>query len=401
MADPDRRLFTSESVTEGHPDKVCDAIADAILDDVLRADPMARAAIEVAATTGTVIVLGELTTSHVVDVDTVVRRTVREIGYHDPRLDFDADSLTVTSLIKGQSPDIAQGVDHAYEARDGVDAAELGAGDQGMMFGYATDETPELMPMPIQLSHALCRRLAVARRSGALPFLRPDGKSQVTVLYGPDHQPAGVHTVLISTQHDEAVDIAELTLAVREEVVDVVITPDLRDGEIRLLVNPTGRFVIGGPAGDSGLSGRKIIVDTYGGMARHGGGSFSGKDPTKVDRSGAYAARWVAKNVVAAGLATRCEIQVAYAIGVAQPLSLNVDTFGTGEVPDAVIGAAIERVVDLRPGAIIEHLDLRRPIYRPTSAYGHFGRSDLDLSWEHTDLADELRHAARLAAARV
>ena len=400
LIDSDRHLFTSESVTEGHPDKVCDAIADAILDDVLAADPSARAAIEVAATTETVIVLGELTTSHLVDVESIVRRTVREIGYDDPSLGFDAHTLSITSLIKGQSPDIAMGVDHAYEERSGDDPAELGAGDQGMMFGYATDETADLMPMPVQLAHELCRRLATVRRNGLLPFLRPDGKSQVTVAYGPDRRPIGVRTVLISTQHDAVVDVAtELTDAVREEVVDVVISPAQRDGEIRLLVNPTGRFVLGGPAGDSGLSGRKIIVDTYGGMARHGGGSFSGKDPTKVDRSGAYAARWVAKNIVAAGLASRCEIQVAYAIGVAHPLALNVDTFGTGQVPDPVIGAAIGRVVDLRPGAIIERLDLRRPIYRPIAAYGHFGRSDLDLSWERTDLADELRHAAGLAGA--
>jgi S-adenosylmethionine synthetase len=389
LFDPDTRLFTSESVTEGHPDKVCDAIADAILDEVLAADPMARSAIEVAATTGTVIVLGELTTAHEVDVESLVRRTVRGIGYDDPALGFDADTLTVTSLIKGQSPDIALGLQD--------DAEELGAGDQGMMFGYATDETPQLMPMPILLAHELCRRMAEVRRSDRVPFLRPDGKSQVTVAYGLDRRPVAVPTVLISTQHDETVDPDDLRDAVRAEVVDPVIGPELRDEELRLLVNPTGRFVLGGPAGDSGLSGRKIIVDTYGGMARHGGGSFSGKDPTKVDRSGAYAARWVAKNVVAAGLASRCEIQVAYAIGVAQPLALNVDTFGTGVVPDAVIGAAIDRTVDLRPGAIIERLGLRRPIYRQTAAYGHFGRADLDLSWERTDLADELRLAARPA----
>jgi S-adenosylmethionine synthetase len=383
------RLFTSESVTEGHPDKVCDAIADAILDAVLAVDPAAHAAIEVAATTGTVVVLGELTTEHLVDVDALVRRTVREIGYDDPTLGFDADTLSVTSLIKGQSPDIALGVDEH--------AAELGAGDQGMMFGYATDETPELMPMPIQLAHELCRRLAEVRRAGTVPYLRPDGKSQVTVAYGHDRLPRSVHTVLISTQHADTIQAADIADAVRREVVDAVIPADLRDGEMRLLVNPTGRFVLGGPAGDSGLSGRKIIVDTYGGMARHGGGSFSGKDPTKVDRSGAYAARWMAKNVVAAGLAARCEIQVAYAIGIARPLALNVDTFGTGVVPDARIRAAIDAVVDLRPGAIIERLALRRPIYRPTAAYGHFGRRDLDLTWERTDLADELLEAARPA----
>jgi S-adenosylmethionine synthetase len=382
-------LFTSESVTEGHPDKVCDAIADAVLDDVLAADPAARVAIEVAATTETVIVLGELTTHHLVDVEGLVRRTVREIGYDDPSIGFDADGLTVTSLIKGQSPDIARGVDDA--------APELGAGDQGMMFGYATDETPELMPMPIQLAHEICRRLADVRRGGRLPFLRPDGKGQVTVEYGPDRRPRAVHTVLVSAQHADTVDGSELEEAVRREVVEAVIPPNLRNGVLRILVNPTGRFVVGGPAGDSGLSGRKIIVDTYGGMARHGGGSFSGKDPTKVDRSGAYAARWVAKNVVAAGLATRCEIQVAYAIGVAEPLSLNVDTFGTGVVPDSVIAGAVRATVDMRPGAIIQQLDLRRPIYRPTAAYGHFGRADLDLSWERTDLADELLRAARPA----
>jgi len=384
-------------VTEGHPDKVCDAIADALLDDVIAADPAARAAIEVATTTDTVVVLGELTTTHDPDVDRIVRHTVRQIGYDRPGLGFDADSLRVTSLIKGQSPDIALGVDHALEARTGLESDELGAGDQGMMFGYASDETAELMPMPIQLAHELCARLAAVRRSGALGFLRPDGKSQVTVAYGADRRPLGVHTVLISTQHDDGVDLVDLVEGVRREVVDVVIPAHRRHGEIRLLVNPTGRFVLGGPAGDSGLSGRKIIVDTYGGMARHGGGSFSGKDPTKVDRSGAYAARWVAKNVVAAGLASRCEIQVAYAIGVAHPLALNVDTFGTGQVADVAIAAAIERVVDLRPGAIIQRLDLRRPLYRPTAAYGHFGRPELDLSWERTDLADELRHAAGLA----
>jgi len=401
LDDEFRHLFTSESVTAGHPDKVADAIADAVLDDVLAADPMARVAIEVATTTATVIVLGELTTSHQPDVDSIVRRTVRGIGYDDPELGFDADSLVVTDLIKGQSPDIAQGVDHAYRSDSVERADELGAGDQGMMFGYATDETPEMMPMPVQLAHELCRRLAEVRQSGVLPLLRPDGKSQVTVAYGPDRRPGGVHTVLVSTQHHPDISVAELTEAVAEHVVDPVVPLERGSGrQVRLLVNPSGRFVIGGPAADSGLSGRKIIVDTYGGMARHGGGSFSGKDPTKVDRSGAYAARWVAKNVVAAGLARRCEIQVAYAIGVAEPLALNVDTFGTGLVPDPVIGRAIARAIDLRPGSIIERLALRRPIYRATAAYGHFGRSDLDLSWERTDIADELRAAAGLAAVR-
>ncbi len=401
MNDQLRHLFTSESVTAGHPDKVADAVADAVLDDVLAADPMARVAIEVATTTGTLIVLGELTSTHQPDVESIVRRTVRDIGYDDPELGFDADSLVVTNLIKGQSPDIAQGVDHAYLDDSTERANEIGAGDQGMMFGYATDETPEFMPMPVQLAHHLCRRLAEVRRSGAVPFLRPDGKSQVTVAYGPDRRPGGVHTVLISTQHHPDVGMADLTAAVIEHVIEPIVPLERGNGtEIRVLVNPSGRFVLGGPAGDSGLSGRKIIVDTYGGMARHGGGSFSGKDPTKVDRSGAYAARWVAKNVVASGLARRCEIQVAYAIGVARPLALNVDTFGTGVVPDTVIAGAIDRSVDLRPGAIIERLALRRPIYRPTAAYGHFGRSDLDLSWERTDIADELRSAAGLAAVR-
>ena len=387
-------LFTSESVTEGHPDKLCDAVADAILDDVLGKDPSARSAIEVATTTGLVFVLGELTTECYVDVQSVVRETVKAIGYNDSRLGFDWETCGAIVAVKEQSPDIKQGVDAALEAREGSEPMELGAGDQGMMFGYASDETDELMPMPIVLAHRVARRLAEARKDGTLPFLRPDGKSQVTVEYGPDGRPRRVHTVLVSTQHDPDVGSEQLTDVIRREIVEAVIPAELLDAETRHLVNPTGRFVVGGPMGDSGLSGRKIIVDTYGGMARHGGGSFSGKDPTKVDRSAAYAARWVAKNIVAAGLARRCEVQLAYAIGVAHPLAMNVDTFGTGSVDDGRILRLIGEEFDLRPGAIIDALQLRRPIYRPTAAYGHFGRPDLDLPWERTDRAEALRAAA-------
>src|SRR5688572_6117597 len=387
-------LFTSESVTEGHPDKLCDAVADAILDDVLEHDPDARCAVEVATTTGMVIVLGEVTTRHYVDVQEVVRRTVRQIGYNDSRLGFDWETCGTMTAIKEQSPDIAQGVDHALEARDGLEADELGAGDQGMMFGYASDESDELMPMPIMLAHRVARRLAEVRKDGTLPFLRPDGKSQVTVEYDTDGRPRRVHTVLVSTQHDPDVELTDLAAAVREHVVEAAIPGELLDDDTRHLVNPTGRFVIGGPMGDSGLSGRKIIVDTYGGMARHGGGSFSGKDPTKVDRSGAYMARYVAKNVVAAGLARRFELQLAYAIGVARPLAVNVETFGTGRIADERIVALIGEHFDLRPGAIIETLGLRAPIYRQTAAYGHFGRHDLDLPWERTDRSQALRDAS-------
>jgi len=392
-------LFTSESVTEGHPDKLCDAIADAVLDDVLSRDPGSRVAVEVAATTGLVFVLGEMTTEAYCDVQGLVRNTVREIGYNDSRLGFDWETCGAIVAIKEQSPDIALGVDRAKEAKEGREPDELGAGDQGMMFGYASDETPELMPMPIQLAHQVARRLAEARKSGALPFLRPDGKSQVTVEYDEAGRPHRVHTVLVSTQHDPEVDPAELANAVEERVIRAAIPADLLDEETRFLVNPTGRFVIGGPMGDSGLSGRKIIVDTYGGMARHGGGSFSGKDPTKVDRSGAYMARYVAKNLVAAGLARRCELQLAYAIGVAHPLAINLQTFGTGVLPDARLAEIVEEVFDLRPGSIIAALDLRRPIYRPTAAYGHFGRTDLDLPWERIDRVDAIRDAAGAAHA--
>ena len=387
-------LFTSESVTEGHPDKLCDAVADAILDDVLLHDAgRPRAAVEVATTTGLVLVLGELTTDHWVDIQEIVRRTVREIGYDDSRLGFDWETCGTIVAIKEQSADIARGVDHALESRDGREADELGAGDQGMMFGYASDETPALMPMPIQLAHRISRRLAEVRRAGTIP-LRPDGKSQVTVEYDAAGVPSRVHTVLVSTQHDPEIGPDELRDAVISEVVEAAVPRELLDEGTRYLVNPTGRFVIGGPMGDSGLSGRKIIVDTYGGMARHGGGSFSGKDPTKVDRSGAYMARYVAKHVVAAGLARRCELQLAYAIGVAHPVAVNVDTFGTGTMPDHRIAELVQRHFDLRPGSIIEELDLFRPIYRQTAAYGHFGRDDLDLPWERTPKLDLLRAEA-------
>ena len=387
-------LFTSESVTEGHPDKLCDAVADAVLDDVLANDPQARSAVEVATTTGLVLVMGEVSTTHYVDVQAVVRRTVREIGYNDSRLGFDWETCGTMTAIKEQSPDIALGVDRALEAREGHEADEPGAGDQGMMFGYASDESDELMPMPIMLAHRVARRLAEVRKDGTLPFLRPDGKSQVTVEYDADGRPLRVHTVLVSTQHDPDVDLTDLSAAVRQHVVEAAIPGELLDDGTRHLVNPTGRFVIGGPMGDSGLSGRKIIVDTYGGMGRHGGGSFSGKDPTKVDRSGAYMARYVAKQIVGAGLARRCELQLAYAIGVARPLAINVQTFGTGTIPDARLARVVEEVFDLRPGSIIRGLDLRRPIYRQTAAYGHFGRADLDLPWERLDRVDDVRTAA-------
>jgi S-adenosylmethionine synthetase len=395
VTEAERRVpFTSESVTEGHPDKLCDAIADALLDDVLTRDPMARAAIEVTATTGLVLVIGELSTETYCDVPSIVRQTVREIGYNDSRLGFDWETCGTLTAIKEQSPDIALGVDRALEARQGLDPEELGAGDQGMMFGYASDETPELMPMPIQLAHQVARQLARVRKDGTLPFLRPDGKTQITVEYDTDGNPTRVDTVVVSTQHDPEVGADALAEAVRDVVVRDAIPAELLDGQTRYLVNPTGRFVIGGPMGDSGLSGRKIIVDTYGGMARHGGGSFSGKDPTKVDRSGAYMARYVAKNVVAAGLARRFELQLAYAIGVARPLAVNVESFGTGRIADERIVALIGEHFDLRPGAIIDSLGLRAPIYRQTAAYGHFGRGDLDLPWERTDRAQALRDAS-------
>ncbi len=392
-----RLLFTSESVTEGHPDKMCDQISDAILDAVMEQDPMGRVAVETAVKTGFVMVMGEMTTSAFVNIDDLVRQVVRDIGYDSSEKGFDGSTCGVQVAIASQSPDIAQGVDMALEFRNnGNDEAAIngvGAGDQGMMFGFACNETESSMPLPIYLSHELTRRLAQLRKDGSLPWLRPDGKAQVTVEY---HfgKPRRIHTVLISTQH--APEISQETI--REEVTRHVILPvlpaEMVDDELRIFVNPTGRFVIGGPMGDAGLTGRKIIVDTYGGMGRHGGGAFSGKDCTKVDRSAAYAARWVAKNIVAAGLAERCEVQVAYAIGVAQPLSINVETFGTGTLPAETLVTLIEQNFDLRPGAIIRDFDLRRPIYRATAAYGHFGRTDIEAPWEEVNRADVLRKRA-------
>ena len=388
-----RRFFTSESVSEGHPDKLCDCISDAVLDAMLAEDPGARVACECAATTGLVLVMGEVTTSCYVDVARLVREVANDVGYNRPEYGFDANSLAVVTALNGQSPDIALGVDRALEAKRGESDERLstGAGDQGMMFGFACDETEALMPLPIELSHALARRLALARKSGEIPYLRPDGKSQVTIEYGEDG-PARVDAVVVCAQHDD-VDMERLRQDVLERVILPVLPPALVDEKTRVFVNPTGRFVIGGPQGDSGLTGRKIIVDTYGGYARHGGGCFSGKDPTKVDRSASYMARYAAKNVVAAGLARQCEIQIAYAIGVARPVSISVDTAGTGAYGDEVIARALEACFDFRPAAIIEQLDLRRPIYRQTAAYGHFGRADLDLPWERTDRADALRAA--------
>ncbi len=389
-----RRLFTSESVTEGHPDKMCDQISDAVLDAILEKDPMAHVACETATTTGLVLVMGEVTTSAYVPVDDIVRKVVTDIGYDRAKYGFDGTTCSVLTALHEQSPDIAQGVNAALEGRDKGEQ-DIGAGDQGMMFGYACDETPEMMPMPIALAHRITRRLTQLRKDGTLPWLRPDGKSQVTVEYD-DDRPVRVDAVVVSTQHDPDVSYEELREAVLEQVVRAAIPAQLLDERTKFYVNPTGRFVIGGPMGDSGLTGRKIIVDTYGGYARHGGGAFSGKDPTKVDRSAAYAGRYVAKNIVAAGLARRCEIELAYAIGVAHPVSLLVDTFGTGALPDDRLAQLVSETFDLRPAGIIEMLDLRRPIYRQTAAYGHFGRTDVDLPWEHTDRAQELRRKAGL-----
>ena len=386
-----RKLFTSESVTEGHPDKMCDQISDAVLDAILERDPMARVACETFTTTGMVMVMGEITTSAYVEIPEIARQVVLDIGYNSSDLCFDGHSCAVMTSIHAQSPDIAMGVDAALETRADAEN-ETGAGDQGMMFGFACDETPEMMPMPIALAHRLTRRLAQVRKDGTLPYLRPDGKSQVTVAYE-DGRPVAVDTVVISTQHAPEVSQEQIARDMMTYVIRPEIPAELLSDETKYFINPTGRFVLGGPAGDTGLTGRKIIVDTYGGYAPHGGGAFSGKDPTKVDRSAAYAARHVAKNIVAAGLARQCEIQLAYAIGVAKPVSLLVDTHGTGVVGDDVLAAAVEKLFDLRPGAIISRLNLRRPIYRQTAAYGHFGRTDLDLPWEKTDYAQALREA--------
>lgn len=389
-------LFTSESVTEGHPDKICDQISDAVLDAIIAQDPQARVACETVCTTGMILLMGEISTNCYVDIPKIARGVVLDIGYDRAKYGFDGQTCAVLSSIDEQSDDIAMGVDAALESRGviGDQNDATGAGDQGMMFGYACDETPELMPMPISFAHKLARRLTEVRKNGTLDYLRPDGKTQVTVEYQ-DGRPVRVDTIVVSTQHSDEVSLDQIREDIVEHVVKPVIPADLLDGETRYLVNPTGRFVIGGPQGDSGLTGRKIIVDTYGGYARHGGGAFSGKDPTKVDRSAAYAARYVAKNVVAAGLASKCEVQLAYAIGVAHPVSVMVDTFGTGNYSDEVIEKAIKQVFDLRPAAIIRDLDLRRPIYRQLAAYGHIGREDLGVTWEKTDKAEALKAAVQ------
>jgi len=391
----EKLLFTSESVTEGHPDKMCDQVSDAILDELMRQDPMSRVACETCTTTGLVMVMGEITTSAYVDIQKIVRETVREIGYTRAKYGFDADTCGVITAIDEQSADIAMGVDKALEAREHNMSEEeldaIGAGDQGMMFGYASDETKEYMPYPISLAHKLTRQLTKVRKDDTLPYLRPDGKAQVTVEYEESGKPCRLEAVVLSTQHDPDVSQEQIHEDIKKHVMGVVLPADMIDQNTKIFINPTGRFVIGGPQGDSGLTGRKIIVDTYGGMARHGGGSFSGKDCTKVDRSAAYAARYVAKNIVAAGLAAKCEIQLSYAIGVAYPTSITVDTFGTGKLADTRLVEIIRSHFDLRPAGIIKMLDLRRPVYKQTAAYGHFGRNDLDLSWEKLDKAEQLK----------
>ena len=387
-----KHYFTSESVTEGHPDKMCDQISDAVLDAIYAKDPQARVACECATCTGLILVMGEITTNCYVDIAKIARDTVREIGYDRAKYGFDADTCSVLTSINEQSSDIAMGVDKALEAKEGEisDKFTTGAGDQGLMFGFACNETEELMPYPIVYAHKLAKKLTDVRKAGILPFLRPDGKSQVTVEYE-DDKPVRIDTVVISSQHDANVEYKDLKEGIIKEVILPVLPEDMLDDKTKFLINPTGRFVIGGPKGDSGLTGRKIIVDTYGGYARHGGGAFSGKDPTKVDRSACYMARYIAKNIVAAGLATKCEIELAYAIGVAQPVSIFVDTYSTGKLSDEKISEIVRENFDLRPEAIISHLDLRRPIYKQTAAYGHFGRNDLNLPWEKTDMADKLK----------
>jgi len=388
-----KRLFSSESVTEGHPDKICDQISDGVLDAILAQDPDARVACETAVTTGLVMVMGEISTKCYVDIPKIVRETIRKIGYDRAKYGFDCDTCAVLTSLDEQSADIAMGVDRSLEAKSGAKDEDLstGAGDQGMMFGFACDETPELMPLPIALAHRLTRKLSEVRKNGTLPYLRPDGKSQVTVEYDEDDRPVRVDTIVVSTQHGEEVEMDTLRQDIIREVIRTTIPAGMMDENTRFLINPTGRFVIGGPQGDSGLTGRKIIVDTYGGYARHGGGCFSGKDPTKVDRSAAYAARYVAKNIVAAGLARKCELSLAYAIGVAEPVSIRVETYGTGVIPDDRLIQLIQENFDLRPAGIIKELDLRRPIYKQVASYGHFGRPDLELPWEKTDKAGELR----------
>ena len=390
----ERRFFTSESVTEGHPDKICDQISDAILDALLEQDPNSRVACETTATTGLVFVMGEISTNAYVDIQRIVRETVREIGYDRAKYGFDCDTCGVIVAIDEQSADIAMGVNKALEARenqmDDEQLEAIGAGDQGIMFGYATNETPEYLPYPIALAHKLALRLSKVRKDNTLPYLRPDGKTQVTIEYDEDGKPARVDTIVVSTQHSEDVTQEQIHEDVKKYVIDPVVPADMIDAETKIFINPTGRFVIGGPHGDSGLTGRKIIVDTYGGAARHGGGAFSGKDPTKVDRSASYAARYAAKNIVAAGLADKCEIQLSYAIGVARPTSISVNTFGTGKLSDEKITKIIRENFDLRPAGIIKTLNLRRPIYKQTAAYGHFGRTDIDLPWERTDMAEKL-----------
>ncbi|MDQ0062021.1 methionine adenosyltransferase [Paenibacillus harenae] len=397
-----RHLFTSESVTEGHPDKICDQISDAVLDAFLEADPYARVACEVSVATGLVLVIGEISSSaDYVDISAIARRTIKEIGYTRAKYGFDSSTCAVLTSLNEQSADIAQGVNAALETRDGKDMKQenedIGAGDQGLMFGFATNETPELMPLPIALSHRIARRLSEVRKNGTLDYLRPDGKTQVTIEYA-DGKPVRVDTIVVSTQHAEEITLEQIQKDILEQVIKPVVPVEWLDQETKYFINPTGRFVIGGPQGDAGLTGRKIIVDTYGGYARHGGGAFSGKDPTKVDRSAAYAARYVAKNIVAAGLADKCEIQLAYAIGVAKPVSINVDTYGTGKIEEEKLVELINNNFDLRPAGIIKMLDLRRPIYAQTAAYGHFGRTDVDLPWERVDKADKLKAEAGAAS---